>query len=140
MDLPVTRYPGLPFFSLTHFAHCIICLYRLSTFECPDWNRGFVRDTCNLSFVLDEISKKFAAVKVTIGMDKGCETDKDTFNFTARTIRGLKMWWDGKVEAEAAKLDNEAMTDFPPMNFADDAWLTDMLTSGDFQFDPILQT
>jgi hypothetical protein len=50
-------------------SHCIIALHRLSTINDPDWDRGLVRETSNLSLVLDPLVKKLAQVKVAARLD-----------------------------------------------------------------------
>ena len=123
-------------------AHSIIALYRLSTFDEPDWDRGLVRDTANLSLILGQLVTQLAHVKAAVGLDLGSSEDTDLFNTTSRTLGSIKTWWDSKVAAEtvgpATAGFDETMAEVP-MELLDDTWLKDILGAGPYQFEPYLQ-
>ena len=109
-----------------------------------------MRSACNLSSIVDQLAQKYEAVKDVAGYDEGVEEDRMTVGLTARVLRGLKAWWEMKVENEdlvddAKQLSHREVVDMmepgfsSAMDFADDAWFTDLLTNGDFFFDSLTQ-
>ena len=124
-------------------AHCIIALYRLSTFEWRDWDHSLVRDCANLSKILEQLIANFAQVKADVGLDKGILDNKDIFSISSITLNNIKVWWESKSAAETTRLDNTlAMDDMMadvPMDFLDDAWLQDVLGTGPYRFEPFAQ-
>lgn len=135
-------YVGVSFLTFTQLAHCLIALYRLSTLDDPDWDLGLVRETLDLSLVLDQVVTKMAQVKLAAGLDYGSSEDSDVFSQNSRRIGSIKAWWDAKIsmdltERNIAAVDEtvgEAATDF-----LDDAWLKDILGPWDLQLEPYMQ-
>ena len=124
----------------TQMAHCIITLFRLVTFDDPVWDRGLVRDTANLSLILEQIIERYTEVKVEADLDHGDSEDKDIFSGSARFLRTIKTWWDAKV---AAEFNNDMVLDDTlgdiNMEGFDDVWLRDILGLGEGQFDLNMQ-
>jgi hypothetical protein len=141
-DIFATFSPALCVgFSMSIFAqlaHCLVALYRLSTLEDPDWDRSLVRETLNFSYVLDQVVKKVAQVKIVVGLDHGSPEDNDVFSETARRISSIKAWWDAKLVEDSSERNNPIVDERlgeAPAVFSDDEWLTDMLGLRDYQFD-----
>ena len=142
LALPAADYVGVSMVQFTQLAHCMIALFRLSTFDWPDWDRNLVRNYANLSMILDQLVAKFAQVKVTAGLDKGVLDEKDIFFITSRTFNHIKTWWDSKLAAEAMGSDTTAVDETMgevPMDFLDDAWFQDVLGTGHYRFEPFSQ-
>lgn len=141
LALKPAEYFGASMAVYTQLAHCTIALYRLSTFENPDWDLGFVRQTSNLSLILDQVVRKMTLVKGAMGLDVRTLEDKDIFSVNSRTMNGLKTWWDSKLAAEntlePAQRD-ETMGEVP-IDFLDDAWLQDLFGTGQYGFEPFPQ-
>ena len=128
----------------TQMAFGILALYRLSIFDDPVWDRGLVRDTADLSFILGQIIEKSSQVKAAANLDPGTIEDKDMFSGNARTIKAIKTWWDAKVAAEVNDNNiglNETLGEMN-MDFFDDVWLRDIFGHGqgiEGQFDLNIQ-
>ena len=106
-----------------------IGIYRLSTFEHPEWDRGLVRENLDVSSFLEEAEKNFTQVKEAAGLDVGGSEDNDSFNIMASKIRIIKMSWDATTVSTMAPLGiapSDEMGDFS-MEFLDDDWLRDLL-------------
>ncbi|CZR55002.1 uncharacterized protein PAC_04888 [Phialocephala subalpina] len=67
--LPPSKYLGLSFPFFAQLAQYIITLLRLSTFECPTWDTGFVRSTVDVILVLDRIINNLQQVHVNSRAD-----------------------------------------------------------------------
>ena len=126
----------------TQLAQCIVMLYRLSTFDHPGWDRGHVRQTCNLSIVLDELVNNAEQVQSAAGLDYDDEwSHMKLFNAKFRKLTTLKEWWQAKESVQdpsvpaVAPAPPEAMRGVPVDPWGD-TWLNDMLMMGDFQFEP----
>ena len=118
--------------------HCVITLYRLSTLEDPDWDRGLVKETVNLSLVLAQLIERMKQVKTAAELDVGVSENLDIFNATAQRLQTIKDWWDARsaVDVLAPVADHEAR-DESNVSF-DDAWLKDILGTEDYQFEPYM--
>jgi hypothetical protein len=110
---------------------CFLGIYRLSTFEHPEWDRGSVRKTIDVSFLLDVAEKNFAEVKEAAGLDLGGSEDVDFFSIMASRIRFIKTAWDPTavyaMDSLSAARSGE-MGDFP-VQALDDEWMTDLFGS-----------
>ncbi len=53
----------------TQLARCIVLLYRLFTFDHPDWNQSLVRETCNLSTIINDVINNMTQVKSTTDLE-----------------------------------------------------------------------
>ena len=140
LGLPAASYVGFSIPIFTQMAHCIIALFRLLTLDDPVWDRGLARDTTNLSLILGKVVEKLSQVKLAANLDHGVSEDKDTFSWTARTIRATKTWWEAKLSAESA--DNVALDETlggTNLEFSDDMWLKDIIGQGDYPFDLNMQ-
>ena len=136
--IPPSGYFGVSMGVFIQLAHCMITLYRLSTFEWPGWDRSEVRNIANLSEILDRLVANFAKVRVLLELDQGILEDKDIFVVTSRTLNHIRTWWDSKISAESARSDNTFLDESigeVPMDFLDDAWLQDVLGTGPYRFD-----
>ena len=124
----------------TQMAHCVLALFRLSTMDDPVWDRGLVRDTANLSLILEQIIEKHTQVKVMADLDPGVSEDNDIFSATARKLKATKTWWDAKVAAEGKDniMIDETLGEINT-DFLDDVWLGDIFGEGEGQFDMNMQ-
>ncbi|KAF7562249.1 hypothetical protein G7046_g1896 [Stylonectria norvegica] len=124
-----------------HFGRFTHILYRLAISEDPAWDRNVVRSAVDLVTTLERAADLFGSVPEALGL----QTDgSDPFNKGATTLRlAAPMWKRAFVELDAAaenvRLGSQGgigegalggvSGDFVPMDFSDDAWLTDMFTS-----------
>lgn len=132
LGFPPASYVGFTIPIFTQMAHCIIALFRLTTFDDPIWDRGLVRETADLSLILERIIEKHNQAKVAADLNYGASEGKDVFSETARTIVSIKTWWDAKLAAELT--DNAVLNETPGdmnMDLPDDQWLKDILGQGD---------
>ena len=147
-------YVGVSMGVYAQFAHCLVALSRLSSFEHPDWDLKLARETCNLSTILDQIIDRFARVKVEANLDCSNREDIDVFSSNSRRVTAIKQWWNAKLAAEqststetAASASDQVdeniaadpMLTGPPIDFSDDSWLRDILSLDDNQFSQFLQ-
>ena len=105
--------------------HCFLGMYRLSTFEHPEWDRGFVQETLNISSLLGEVEKNFRQVKEAAGLDLGSPDSVNYFSSMASKVRSTKMAWDPTAASTMASLSaapGDEQGDFP-MELLDDEWL-----------------
>jgi hypothetical protein len=123
------QYVGFSASIYSNLARCFIGIYRLSTFEHPEWDQGLVRENLDVSLFLEEAEKNFTQVKEAAGLDLGGSEDIDVFNIMASKFRTVKMFWDATTVSTMAPLSiapSDGMGDFP-MEFLDDDWLRDLL-------------
>lgn len=137
----------------TQLAHCVIVLYRLSTFEHPDWDVVSARETANLLFYLEQVVKKMSSVKQAAGLDTGKGDDIDIYSITCQKLGSIKTWWDAKLAVDrmrgphGASLQSDTIVDSAvssqdafmriDLNLPDDVWLRELLPGPwDYTYDP----
>ena len=138
LKIPVADYVGVSISEFTQLAHCMIALYRLSTFEWPGWDCGLARDIVNLSAILGKLAANFEQVKAAVGRNEGDSMPWDVFTVTAGRLGQIKTWWDTKLSAEAIEPSLATMNENigeASMTMLDDAWLQDYLGTGPYRFD-----
>ncbi|KAE9370271.1 hypothetical protein N431DRAFT_559479 [Stipitochalara longipes BDJ] len=129
LSIPLAQYVGFSTPTYVNLIHWFVSVYRLSTFEHPEWDRGFVRENLDLSLVLETTERNFLQVKEVAGLDQNGSEDLDTFSIMASKTRVIKMWWEATTMSTLNSLSeapSDRMDDIP-MDFLDDNWLRDVL-------------
>ena len=88
------QYVGLSALTFAAMTRCFIGLWRLLTCEHPEWDRGLVRESLDVTSILEEIEKNFAQVKEAADLDRGGSQDFDFFSIMASRLRSIKGSWD----------------------------------------------
>lgn len=138
---PPAHYIRFPIWVSTQLAQCIVLLYRLSTFDHPGWDQSLVRETCNLSVVINDVINKMTQVKSAAGLEYDDELSHvKQFEVNVRKLTYINAWWQAKdinrrhyPPATAPVVETARSAS---MDASSDAWLNDMLMMGDFQFEP----
>lgn len=141
-------------------SHCIVALFRISTFEAPGvpWDRQRVREELDLAEVLKIWTQRWEAVPAAAGLDTSDMTNKDDDIWASTMTRlvAIRSWWEMKLQGMIAadserdrrigmgengsadgfgtsgqQQQMEAL-DFGALNmdFMDDAWMRDILGGG----------
>ena len=144
--MPIPEFGQHPLWTNMQFGHCVIILLRLSTFDVEgvEWNIEHVRTTWNLSTVLGEMTKKMGNYTKAVGYDDTNAEDPTMFDIVSQMFRGMKSWWDHKMETEKAEKQqanelSEAIEAQPIDLELTDAWFNELVSNGDFAFDPFMQ-
>lgn len=129
MSIPPAQYITFPASVYSQMSRCFIALYRLTTFEHPEWDRRIVLDTLDMFSFLEEAEGKFMQVAHAGGHEMG--EDPDFFNIVASKFRIMKAACSAVSEfimssENIAVPANEGMGDFP-MASIDEDWLKDLL-------------
>jgi hypothetical protein len=122
------QYVGFSASIYLNLIHCFVGIYRLSTFEHPEWDRGLVRENLDVSLFLEKAEGNFSQVKEAAGLDLDGSEDIDTFNIMASKTRVIKMWWEATNPSTMGSLgiaSGDEMGEFP-MECLDDNWLRDV--------------
>ena len=101
-----------------------------------------MRQTADLSMVLDQLITQMKHVKAAAGLDIGSSEDTDIFSVNARTLLAKKTWWDSRLASERANSGTVGMDetmDEGSLDFLDDTWLQDFLGTGSNMFNPFTQ-
>jgi hypothetical protein len=128
--IPEYHYPSLSLASWTQTTHSLMILQLLSTFDHPDWNLNYVRDTIDFMEVMDKIIARFHKVEGEI------------FERTAAKMASIKAHIQGQMSAPVAKdgaggpdlLNGQdlEMGNWEPFDFTDESWFVDMLAPLDY--------
>jgi hypothetical protein len=160
--VPLSCYPCISMALFTGMAHCLVALFRLSTFEAPGipWDRQQVKEELDFREVLklwsDRWEKVPAAAGLEVLMTDGAEDNM--WFYTREKLSALTHWFDSKTAAMAAEAERQhgqglesgilngptnparhpTDIDFGMLTFDpfDDAWMRDMISGGfDFNTD-----
>jgi hypothetical protein len=125
LSIPPSDYIGFPACMFTKMTRCFIDLWRLQTFEHPEWDRSLVLETIDVSTVLTETATKSMQVKDAVGLDRGGSQDLDFFSVFASKLTSMKVWWDALNTSLTDSFNAPAMeewTDFPAELFDTLQW------------------
>jgi len=98
---------------LTQIAHCLVALFRLSTFDSPDipWDRQRIREEMDFGDMVQLIFDRWEQVPEANGIENGAgrsevtedgyESEQSWFHSMKRILR-LKGLWEAKVTAMTA--------------------------------------
>jgi hypothetical protein len=140
-QIPPAMYIAFSMAMFTQIAHAIITLYRLSTFEGVDWDRGLAKETAEFSATLKTFIGKMRQVKSAAGLDVGVAENVDVYFNTANRLQTINDWWEAKVATEVAPPTmNTEVRDECLANSIDDAWLKEIFGMEEYQFESYIQT
>ncbi len=95
-------------------ARCLIDLWRLSTCEHAEWDRGLVRDSLDIASIFEQTENRFMQVKEAAGLDRGGSQDDEFFGIMASKLRLMKVSWDASNRsALSASPVLDELLDFP---------------------------
>lgn len=143
LTLSPMTFLGLPMSVNSQLAHCLVALSRLSSFNHPEWDLKLVRQTVNFSDIIEKVADKFTQSKIALNLNPTNQEEPHSFFEAIRRLHSIKDWWKAKLAAEESSGQEKAAVDQMfagvPMDFSDDAWLRDMLSLDNFQFDQFIQ-
>src|SRR5438270_11689345 len=61
-SIPTVDYYRLTYISWSQMRHALVVLYKLSSFESPDWNPSHVREILDLSIIIQNIVSRFESI------------------------------------------------------------------------------
>ncbi|KAL4732986.1 hypothetical protein BDV11DRAFT_214568 [Aspergillus similis] len=96
--LPVD-YVGFSSLMYANMMRCFIGLYRLATCAHPEWDQALLYEALNVSWILEEASKRFAQVKGAVGLDPDILEDHDSFSMMASRLQLMKVSWDAMTSS-----------------------------------------
>ncbi|TGO11113.1 hypothetical protein BTUL_0117g00290 [Botrytis tulipae] len=132
LSISPSTYLSQPIAPWSLLAYALMVLARLSFYQnplLPSWNLDFVREVCDLSWVLKELAErndraKFVDINITTedgewGKDAEVGNDgrrvgegwTDCFDKFARKIRLVRGWYDQKVAAYGSSAQSQPLGD-----------------------------
>jgi hypothetical protein len=141
---PISSYPHLSMATFIQISHCVVTLFRLSTFESMviPWDTQKVRQKIDLGETLRLWAERFEAVPDETGMDPGMssENNDSPWSHSPRAIKLIRKWWDNSGVAEGnvsvgeiasqQEIDRNESS-MIKMDVFDDVWMRDMM-GGEF--------
>lgn len=134
------QYVCFPMWVSTQLAYSIVLLYRLSTFDHPGWDQSLVRETCNLSTIINDVLHNMAQVKSAAGLEYDDESSHlKLFEVNVRKLTHIQTWWQSRDNSQRncppATGPVPETARHASMDISSDAWLNDFLMMGVFQFE-----
>ena len=121
LTIPPIEYVGFSASIYAMMARCLIDLWRLSTCEYAEWDDRLVRESLDVSSVIEQTQRNFSMVKDAAGLDLGVTQDCDFFGIMATKLSSMKASWDAmSASTELATPLPDELGEFP-MEFLD-AW------------------
>lgn len=150
-DFPPSSYPYISLSICTQFAHFLVALFRLSTFESPDvpWDRQLVLQELDVGEVIRRWLHLWELAPEAAGLHTFESLQGDTlWEYTRKALSIISNWWDGmilpKLKAEKQSAlstgDQPAMEHggFPPPNIPMDPMDFTGVDLGLFDFNDML--
>ncbi|KAF2717803.1 hypothetical protein K431DRAFT_232320 [Polychaeton citri CBS 116435] len=101
---PAQRF-GASVCTYARMLRALVCIIRLYNCDFPEWNSSMVRETLNLSSILDETAKSFAQVKAAAGLDPEPSLDSDFYTTMSLRTRSMQTMWENMVVSPDAHVD-----------------------------------
>ena len=110
-------------------------LYRLSTLNNSNWDKGSVRETTDLLSILDQVINNMEQVAAVAGLEDSGIAEGDVFSRTARKFRSIRLEWEAKLGRDDLTLStiptpqyaDATLTETFPADFPDNDWMMDFL-------------
>lgn len=151
--IPLLQYPQLAMPWFNQLAHCLIVLFRLSTFESPNWDRKRVRQELNLGETVKLMASRWEEIATAANLNKGStqdilgapnDPDHGPWAYTRKKLLVVAHFWDMKLasmvqsedggttvpnnnEFVLSSFDQQQMNqmDFSNMDWLNDIWMND---------------
>jgi hypothetical protein len=142
-------------------SHCLVVLFRLSTFESPNvpWDTQRIRQELDLGKLVELWAERWEGVAAAADLDTNMMGDKDDdpWSFTRKKLFAIAKWWEGKFAvikaAEAEKdgphgVENGTIDGFGErqmdamdftrlsMDIFDDVWMGGLTGGRDYAVEP----
>lgn len=113
-------------------------LQMLSTFDHPDWNLAWLRESISLPELLGKLSARLLEAKTALDLDPSTEERLDMFSQTAKKLSWIKMFVEKSISGVPVQEGESRAPDIPLtemfefngsdfMGYMDDAWMKDTL-------------
>lgn len=116
---PIEDWPWTPMSTYSQMAHCLVALYRLTTFESPDvpsWDRQRVLRELNFGDLLRDWRDRWERVPRAAGLDidlrNELDDDENPWSYCKRGLTTILHWWDIKI---APRLVNDTAKESQPV-------------------------
>jgi hypothetical protein len=100
-SFPVSTYPQISLIIFAQLAHCIVALFRLSTFESPDvpWDRQVIIKEFDFGDVMKTLTKRWESVPEAAGLDISLneEIEESPWIYTRKVLLVIVNWWEVMV-------------------------------------------
>ncbi|QDS74137.1 hypothetical protein FKW77_001111 [Venturia effusa] len=151
--IPILQYPQLAMPIFNQLAHCLIVLFRLSTFELPNWDRKRVRQEVNLGATVKLMASRWEEVATAANLNEGntqdilgapSDPDHGPWAYTRKKLLVVAHFWEMKLAsmmqseegAPTISRDNDFtlstseqqqmnQMDFSNMDWLNDIWMSD---------------
>lgn len=140
VTVPVTEYHCMPIHCMMQLTWNMGVLQMLSTFDHPEWNLAWMRESLSFSEVLQHLVDRLSKVKEALNFDPDTTEGLDMFSQSAKRLAWIKTFIDtgtiGRAQPHDTRDPDPApsdMLDLPSggefMEYMDDAWMRDLLGS-----------
>jgi len=137
LTIPANKYQTLTLPDICLFRHALFTLYKLSTFEHPDWNLDSCRRTISLSDTLGKLGAQFEQASAVLGLDNHEYEKQDWFTRGAKHLQRVKDYWEKRETAELGEVTRiNAIPAYPQMediDLLDDSFMLEILGPWDNQ-------
>lgn len=128
--IPENRYVCFSLATWTQITHSAMILQILSTFEHPDWNVAYVRETIDFMEVMDKMIERFNKVEGQAFARTASKLASIKAHIQERMATDVIGPRPGSLTGEDADMDRT----WEPINFLDESLLADVLGPLDLQF------
>jgi hypothetical protein len=136
--IPAQSYLSFSLPTWLCMSNAVKALYSLSTFNHPDWNTVYVRQTLDLYWVIDEVSKQLHKAQQELRSDQN-----PIFDRVVTKLALVRKFCEGKMNPQmSADLQPDARNDqttdvtrVPDLPFLDEASFRELMTFWDYEME-----
>jgi hypothetical protein len=143
LSIGVPKYHCFSVHIITLLTWNLGILQLLSTFDHPDWNPEWVKNSITFTGVLELLYERYSKAKEVLGFDPHKNAGEDIFSIISKKLLWLKSFFEvrhsgnsGGGESGSVEMQNDMVGEFPQgtegIDLLDDQWMQDLLGPWDF--------
>ncbi|OGM51076.1 hypothetical protein ABOM_000196, partial [Aspergillus bombycis] len=114
ISVPVAELTSIALPDLIYTSHCLVTLFRLSTFDYPGWDRAIVRSTLDLVFITGQLADRLNTVAQVVGIHSEGEL-RDPYSKLAMMMLKIRGEW-ASILSDLEAVDTDATLELPLFN------------------------
>jgi hypothetical protein len=136
LTIPISRFHCIPLHTCMQLTWGMGILQLLTTFEHPDWDLAWVRETISFVGMLHRLAGRYEKAKEELGIDPHTPQGDDIFSQSTHKFRVLAETFENlaKLARDTPRTEPQVpptMTDFAisgdGMDLLDDTWMRDFM-------------
>ncbi|KAE8139109.1 hypothetical protein BDV38DRAFT_269986 [Aspergillus pseudotamarii] len=105
VNIPIAKLTSIALPDLIYTSHCLVTLFRLSTFDHPGWDQATIRSTLDLVTITGQLADRLNEVAQVVGIHSEGE-HQDPYSRLGMTMLKIRGEWASRLsDLEAVDMD-----------------------------------